>query len=202
MLSLALLAGAGLLIESVSRLAQVPLGFRTDHILTFQIELPKWSYSRAEQRVRFYREILDRAATLPGLESAALASSLPLNNSRFGGSTLLLEGKPRPDSAALRDIAQVSITPGYFHVMGVALERGRFFDDRDRARSEPVAIVSQALVRKYFPDENPIGKRIKVGESANSGPWLTIVGISAEEKRSELFSSNDLGRHTHGLSPN
>jgi hypothetical protein len=86
--------------------------------------------------------------------------------------------------------------------MGVALERGRFFDDRDRARSEPVAIVSQALVRKYFPDENPIGKRIKVGESANSGPWLTIVGISAEEKRSELFSSNDLGRHTHGLSPN
>lgn len=187
MFSLALLAGAGLLIESVNRLAGVPLGFTTDHIVTLPIELPKWNYPKAEQRVGFYREILDRAATLRVVESAALASSLPLNNSRFGGSALAVEGKPEPDSAALRDTAQVSITPDYFRVMGVALERGRFFNARDREKSEPVAIVSQGLVRKYFPHKDPIGKRIKVGEPGSNKPWLTIVGVSGEEKDQNFF---------------
>ncbi len=186
MLSLALLVGAGLLIESVNRLAGVPLGFKTDHILTLQIELPKWSYSKADQRARFYREILDRAL-LPGVESAALASSLPLNKSRFGGSTLAVKGKPEPDSTAIRDTAEVSITSDYFRVMSVPLEEGRFFDSRDRENSEPVAIVSKALVRKYFPHEDPIGKRIRMGEPNAKNPWLTIVGVSAQEKDQNFF---------------
>lgn len=187
MLSLALLVGAGLLIQSVNRLASVPLGFRTDHVLSLRIELPKWSYAKSDQRAGFYRAILDRAAALPGVESAAVATSLPLQNSRFGGSTLAVEGKPQPDSAARRDIAQVSITPGYFRVMGVTLERGRFFDARDREKSEPVAIVSAALVRKYFPHEDPIGKRISVGETGAPKSWLTIIGVSTEEKDQNFF---------------
>lgn len=187
MLSLALLIGAGLLIDSVNRLASAPLGFRTDHILTVRVELPEWNYSNSDQRARFYRETLDRAAALPGVESAAFATSLPLNRSRFAGSTLAVEGSPEPDSAAIRDTAQVSITSDYFRVMGVSLEQGRFFDAHDREKSEPVAIVSQALVRKYFPHEDPIGKRIRIGEAGVNSPWLTIVGVSAEEKDQNFF---------------
>jgi putative ABC transport system permease protein len=188
MLSLALLVGAGLLIESVNRLASVPLGFRTDHILSLRVELPKWSYSKGDQRARFYREILNRAAALPGVESAAFATSLPLNNSRFGGSVLTVEGKPAPDPAtAVRDIGQVSITPDYFDVMGTPLETGRRFEARDRAISEPVAIINKALARKYFPHENPLGKRIRVDEPAPDHPWLTIVGVSAQEKDQNFF---------------
>ena len=188
MLSLALLAGAGLLIESVYRLTAVPLGFRTDHVFTMPLELPKWSYSKDSQRARFYREALDRAATLPGMESAAFASSLPLNNGRWGGSALAMEGKPEPASAtARRDVSQSSITPDYFRVMGVPLERGRLFEDRDRAESQAVAIVNEALVQKYFPQANPIGQRIKVGEPGSDRPWLTIVGVVANEKDRNFF---------------
>jgi hypothetical protein len=92
-LSLALLVGAGLLIESVNRLASVPLGFRTDHVFTMSIELPKWNYSKGDQRGRFYREVLERASILPGVQSAAFASSLPINNGRWRGSVLTVEGR-------------------------------------------------------------------------------------------------------------
>jgi len=188
MLSIALLAGAGLLIESVNRLASVPLGFKTDHVLTTFVTLPKWSYSKAGQRARFYRELVDRAATLLGVESAGFASSLPLNNGRFGGSALTIEGRPQPRSAAAaRDVGQVSITPGYFHLMGVPLERGRLFDAADQGNNEQVAIINEALVQKYFPRENPIGKHIKVGDPGTKSPWLTVVGIAADEKDQNFF---------------
>ncbi len=188
MLSLALLAGAGLLIESVNRLASVPLGFRTDHALTMFVNLPKWSYSESGQRARFYREVLDKAASLPGVKSAAFATSLPLNNGRFGGNLLTVQDRPEPrPTVAARDVGQVSITPDYFRVMGVPLERGRLFDERDTEKSEAVAIVDEALVRKYFPHENPIGRHIKVGDPKTARPWLTIVGIAADEKDRNFF---------------
>ncbi len=188
MLSLALLVGAGLLIESVNRLASVPLGFRTDHVFTMSIELPKWNYSKSGQRDRFYREVLDRTTILPGVESAAVASSLPLNNGRWRGSVLTIEGRPEPlPTTATRDVGQVSITPNYFRVMGVPFKGGRLFEERDRDLSEAVAIVNEALVRKYFPHENPTGKHIKVGEPDTERRWLTIVGVAADEKDKNFF---------------
>ena len=184
-LSISLLAGAGLLIESVNRLASVPLGFRTDHALTLALELPKWNYPKADQQIRFYREALNRAGTLPAVESAAFATSLPLSGGRFRGDALVVEGRPDPGPGELREVAALSITPNYFRVMGVPLLAGRIFETSEA--SEPVAIVNEALVHKYFPRESPIGKHIQVGERAKSGAWITIVGVTANEKNRNFF---------------
>ena len=188
MLSLALLVGAGLLIESVYRLTSVPLGFRTGHVFTVPLELPRWSYSKDSQRARFYHEALSRVAALLGVEGVAFASSLPLNNGRWGSSALVVEGKSVPTPATARhDVSQVSITPDYFRVMNVRLERGRLFEESDQAESQAVAIVNKALVQRYFPQENPIGQRIRVGELGANRSWLTIVGVTASERDRNFF---------------
>lgn len=187
-LSLALLVGAGLLIQSVNRLASVPLGFRTAGVVTMSINLPAWSYGKATRRAKFYDDVLNRASMLPGVESAAFASSLPLNNGRWRGSTLAIEGRPEPTVAtASRDAGEASITPGYFQTMDVPLKSGRLFDERDRAGREEVAIVNEALAEKYFPHESPIGKHIKLGQPGSERPWLTIVGVAADEKDRDFF---------------
>ncbi len=187
-LSLALLAGAALLIQSVSRLTSVPLGFQPDHVFSQSVELPKWSYSTDAQRARFIDELLRRTGNLAGIESSAFVSSSPLDYGRWGGNALTIEGQPQPNPAtAPRDISQVSISPQYFQLMSVPLQQGRVFDSRDRSQSQPVAIVNQALVRKYFPRQNPLGRHIRVGEPATSAPWLTIVGVSSSEKSKDFF---------------
>lgn len=184
-LSISLLAGAGLLIESVNRLASVPLGFDTARAFTMSIHLPTWSYTTPAQRASFYRSVLDRAVTLPGIESAAFATSLPLTGGRFASNTLVVQGKPI--TAAARDVGTVSITPDYFHVMRVPLQIGRLFDARDRDTAEPVAIVNEALARKFFPNENPIGKHIGFADPPNRTAWFTIVGVAADEKSRNFF---------------
>jgi len=187
-LSLALLVGAGLLIESVDRLASVPLGFRTARVSTVSVELPAWSYAKPQMRASFFRNVLAQTSALPGVESAAFASSLPLNNGRWRQSILTVEGRPEPNPATTApDIAQSSVTPDYFRVMGVRLSKGRSLENRDQAQTEPVAVVNEVLARKYFPHENPIGRHIKVGQAHNAEPWLTIVGVVSNEKDRDFF---------------
>ncbi len=189
-LSLALLVGAGLLIVSVERLASVPLGFQRDRLATMTITLPRWAYGENDRRIRFYRDALDRTTLLPDVVSVAFASALPPD--RFGGSPLLVEGRPKPSPAAVTfDVGQASISPGYFRAMGVPLELGRPFDDTDGEKSPAVAMVNEALVRKYFPRENPIGKRIKLPDLKVDRPWLTIVGVVADEKQQNFFHPMD-----------
>jgi putative ABC transport system permease protein len=187
-LSLALLVGAGLLIQSVGRLASVPLGFRADRLTALVIHLPNWAYPARNQRSRFYRAVLDRASMLADVESAAFATSLPPDPAH-GGFALALEGRPEPNlTAAALEVGQVSISPDYFRVMGVPLELGRSFDDKDNDETPPVAIVNQALARKYFPHEDPIGKRIRfLGRTDDNRTWLTIVGVAADQKDQNFF---------------
>jgi predicted permease len=186
-LSLSLLAGAGLLIESVERLASVPLGFRPDRVIAMAVTVPKWSYATANQRARFYHAVLDRAALLPDIVSAAFTSSLPPEG-RFGNRALEVDGRPEPSpGAAARDVGQATVSRGYFRVMGVPMKLGRTFEDTDEEKSPAVAIVNEALAREYFPRENPIGRRIRVVERAPDRPWLTVVGVSADEKGQDFF---------------
>jgi predicted permease len=193
-LSLALLAGAGLLIQSLARLASTPLGFQTDRVLTMSITLRKWSYSTNSQRAQFYRAVLEGAAMVPDAISTTFTSSMPpdgrFGGNAFGGNALAVGGRPEPRiTAAALDSAQVSISPAYFQVMGVRLKLGREFDDSDRPESPAVAIVNEALARKYFPNENPIGQRIRVlGAPGTYRPWLTIGGVAANEKDQNFFS--------------
>ena len=185
MLSLVLLVGAGLLIESVERYSSVQLGFSPDHVSQASMTLPKWNYSDPERRINFSQSLLNAADTLPEVEDAAFASSLPLVGGRFGAATLEIQGRPLNRSTAPRDIDSVSITGNYFRLMRVPLEQGRYFDTRDRLGSNSVAIVNTALVRKYFPHESPLGKHIRIGKE--NATWLTVVGVAGNEKDANFF---------------
>jgi len=191
-LSLALLAGAGLLIQSVDRLSSVPLGFRTHGVAAMSLTLPPWAYSSGAARVRFYRAALDRAAQVPGVLGAALASSVP-PDARFGADALAVAGRPEPrPAAATRDVSQTFVSADYFRVMNVPLELGRVFQSADSAASPAVAIVNQALAREYFPRNNPIGKQIRlVAPPGVERPWVTIVGVVGNEKDQNFFRPMD-----------
>jgi putative ABC transport system permease protein len=188
-LSLTLLTGATLLIQSVNRLSAEPLGFNTSSAFTMSIELPEWGYTNSQQRSNFIDNVLRRTALLPGVQAAAFASSLPLNNGRWRQEFLTIQGRPQPNPTVdALDVTDPFVTPAYFRAMGVPLVSGRLFEDRDRKESEPVAIVNEALAGKYFPNQNPIGAHIRIGISPKVSSWLTIVGVVANEKDRDFFN--------------
>jgi len=186
-LSLALSVAAGLLVQSVQRLASVPLGFRMDRVSTTQIILPGWIYSTSEQRAGFFRTALKQPALASSGVSAAFASWLPPDG--IGGDAVAIEGRSAERTrTGVPDVLQVSVSPAYFTAMGEPLRVGRVFEDTDGEKSPAVAIVNDAFGRKYFPKEDPIGRRLRVLRGRGSDPpWLTIVGIVGDERRQDFF---------------
>jgi predicted permease len=176
-LALVLLVGAGLLIKSFARLQNVRPGFNPSHVLTMELSLPKLKYPSGKEAAPFFEEIIRRVARLPGVESAACADILPLSgtnsDSSFGiEGQLLGKNEPGPDEE-LR-----TITPNYFRVLQTPLLKGRFFNDADKADAPAVAIVNEALARKYFPNTDAVGKRITLDDMRMSNPkWITVVGV-------------------------
>ena len=175
-LALMLLIGASLLIESVSQLRNVPMGFRTDNLLTVQLSLPKTGYPKSDQRVAFYETLAEKLRSLPGVQSATMGSSTPPENAG-GQSPLFVEVQPIPaPTEYIYDVGQQEISPDYFQAMGIPFLKGRAFDSRDRAGSERVVIINQELASRYFPKDDPIGKRIKIAASPEKDEWWTVVG--------------------------
>ncbi len=175
-LSLALLAGSGLLIRSFLRLQEVDAGFRADGVLTMRISLPEEKYAKPEQTRVFYRELLDRIRQLPGVDAAGAATGLPLGGTGWSGTTTIdTEAVPAKDRTPEAD--QRPVTAGYFEAMGIPLVRGRYFDQRDTDTSAPVAIVDETLARTYWPHQNAIGQRIKQGPQQSGVPWRVVVGV-------------------------
>jgi putative ABC transport system permease protein len=177
-LALTLLVGAGLLIRSFIRLQRVDPGFNPRNVLTAVVTLPQAVYPDRAQIVPFYSQLLERVKALPGVQSAAAVSSLPLagadNDAGF-----LIEGRPAPQPDQ-RPVAWVSsVSQDYFHTMGMRLITGREFSERDNENSPKVVIISEATARRHFPNEDPIGKRI--GNGRPDG-WREIVGITADVK--------------------
>jgi predicted permease len=175
-LSLTLLVGAGLLIRSFLRLQEVDTGFRADGVLTLRVALPSQKYSRPEQTRAFYRDLLDRVRQLPGVDAAGAATGLPLGGTGWSGTTTVDTQAVQPKDTT-PEADQRPVTPGYFEAMAIPLVSGRYFDQRDIATAAPVAIVDETMARKYWPNEDPIGKRIKQGGRGSSNPWRTIVGV-------------------------
>jgi len=181
-LSLVLLVGAGLMIQSVSRLAQAPLGFRPDHLLALELQLPTDSYAKPEQVVRFFDELTERVRRLPSVAGTGLSYG-------FGGNEIVaVEDLPAPPpNTTFGDCSEQAVSGGFFSVEGIPLFYGRDFSNGDRARSERVAIVNQAFVSRYLPHRNPIGQHVRVGASVEEQPWLTIVGVVGNVKGFTVF---------------
>ena len=184
MLSLMLLAGAGLLIQSVARFASAPLGFSPDRLLTMSISLPSTTYATNGQRIRFLNQVTESLRAISEAQSAALTSALPVRGVQ-GFSVLEVKGRATPVPSAPHDVGGASVSPQYFSVVRLPLQRGRLFDSADQEQTQPVAIVNEALAEKYFANEDPIGQHIRY--FGGTDPWLIIVGVVANEKRSTVY---------------
>jgi predicted permease len=175
-LALVLLVGAGLLIKSFLRLQQVDGGFRPDGVFTMRVSLPQARYSERAKIRGFYDQVIARMERVPGIEEVGAVSALPLSGTGFSG-TVTIDTPHVPSEDASPEADQSIVTPNYFRVMRIQLLSGRYFDERDRETSPPVAIIDESLAHAYWPGESAIGKRMKRGGAQSTNPWMTIVGV-------------------------
>ena len=176
-LALVLLASGGLLVESFLRLQKVSPGFDPSNVLTTRIALPDSGYGKPAQAAEFYRKLLSRVATLPGVKSAAIAWWFPLSGSEI---SFNFDVEERPVPKAQQPIAQVNVvSPDYFKTLRTPILRGRDFSERDDAKAPKIVIVSESFAKQFFPGEDPVGKRITPNGSVDPGepPAREIVGV-------------------------
>ncbi len=187
-LALMLLIGAGLLLRSFHRLEHVNPGFNPNNVLTFDLALPRAKYSDQRQPADFFEQTLNRLKAVPGVEDVAATRALPLSGQ--GGQILFYaEGRPArgPEDYTAANFNVVS--HGYFRVLGIPLLRGRDMTEQDRTGAPGVILVSESMARRFWPHEDPLGKRLKLGANPNSQrPWLEIIGIVADVKQNGLES--------------
>ncbi len=168
-----LLVGAGLLSRSLYNLLHVALGLRPDRLVTVAVAAPNASYAEDAKCVALARRLLDRAATLPGVRAAGLsADGVPLSHN---GNTNWIRILGRPWNGEHVEVPQREVSPAYFSTLGAKLVRGRYFGDAEDSSRPPVAIINQAFARKYFPKEDPIGKR--VGQATAKPAPVEIIGL-------------------------
>jgi predicted permease len=177
-LAVLLLLGAGLMLRTLDALMRIDLGFQPEHVLTLQLRPPEASYEKPESVVAFYRALLDRVRGLPGVREAGLVRSLPLAAS-IGDWGLDVEGYVESPGHNAKGDWQV-ISDGAFEALGEKLLRGRALARTDTAESLPVAVVNETFVRIYWPADEPVGRRIRMGSPRN--PWMTVVGVVKDER--------------------
>jgi putative ABC transport system permease protein len=184
--SLILLIGAGLLINSFLRLRNVDAGFRTDNLLTMKIVLPKLKYPDVARRSSFYADVIRRVEALPGVGSAAVTTNLPLY--KQGNSVgITIEGRPAPEPGKELIVVTRVISPKYFHTMGIPVLKGRPFGSADTSKSPGGVVISETMARRYWPGEDPVGKRLSPGRQPESpDEWFQIIGVVKDVRQFEL----------------
>jgi len=180
--AIVLLVGAGLLVRSFAAIARTDLGFNPRNVLVLQIELPRLKYTEDQRIIQFYEQLSDRLTALPGVRSAGLGSSVLLGRLP-NSSTLTVEGRPVPRDAVNIPVPIDTVTNGYFATLGIPLTRGRLFGTEDTATAPARVIVNEAFVRRFFPSDNPIGRRVTFNPQDKNVQWLTIVGVVADTRR-------------------
>jgi predicted permease len=186
-LALILLVGAGLMVKSMYRLMSVDAGFRPDHLLKMEMDLRTQQYSKDPAVINFWNQVLDRVRALPGVESAAIGTHIPLTD-EHGRTDITVEGMAQPAPGNYPHPDYHTISPGFTETLGIALLRGRTFSAADSKGAPPVALVNATLANRFFPNADPIGKRFFFGnQTGNHKPgwtptWITIVGVVADTK--------------------
>jgi putative ABC transport system permease protein len=175
-----LLAGAALMIRSFSQVASIDPGFRRDHVLTAQIPLPGSSYGDKAVRLRFFRDLLKKLQTAPGVSSAGVVLVRPLELELGWDHAFTLDGQSAADQEKNPLANLLSCSPRYFDAIGTPLLRGRAFTDDDREETAPVIVVSRSFARRFWHTDDVVGKRVKAGRPGGKGPWRTIVGVVAD----------------------
>lgn len=178
-LCLVLLAGAGLLFKSFRQVVEVNPGFRTESLVTMRVELPD-SYRTVSMIAAFYRRINQRISAVPGVSAQTLVNRLPISGGE-GNGDISIEGRPSGDGE-LGTSTFRRIMPNYFSVMGIPLIRGRALDDFDDGSRGRVVIVNDSFAHHFWPGEDPLGHRIKIGPR-DAATWLTIVGVVGDVRQ-------------------
>jgi putative ABC transport system permease protein len=188
-LSLALLIAAGLLVKSFFRLVRVTPGFDPDNLLTLHVSASGPRYENEDSVRAFFDEAISRVQALPGVESVGIVSNLPLDSNRDGFG-FHIEGRPSPNPADAPSAERYVITPDYLKTMRIPVKRGRGFTSEDRPQSLQVVLVNETAVRRCWPDEEPLGKRIRLGGPDN--PIRTIVGIVGDVNHDGLDKAPEM----------
>jgi predicted permease len=188
-LALVLLAGAGLTLKSFWRLQAVDPGFNPDGVLTMRLLLPFTTHPQISERAAFFRQVVERLRALPGVAAAGAVSRIPMAP---GGNSGTMTGE---NSVVGPNDPQVEVetrwaSPAYFQSMGIALLRGRDFNDADVEGTLPVAVVDESFARRFYPSEDPIGKRVKRGGPRSANPWKTIIGVVRSVRNQRLDISS------------
>lgn len=187
-LGLMLLIGAGLMMRSFGLLVNIHPGFDPTNVLTGRISLTRAAYEDTGERVRYVDQTLDRLKALPGVESAAFAAPMPFSGGNVG-SDFRIEGRPKPEPGQEPSAGMRSVTTQYFQAIRIPLRKGRYFTEQDRRGGAGAAIINETLAARYFPNEDPLGKRISnIGANQNDGDpeqW-EIVGVIGDVHHSSL----------------
>ncbi|MBI4659300.1 MAG: ABC transporter permease [Verrucomicrobia bacterium] len=181
-LAFLLLSGAGLLLRSFQSVRALDVGFNPERVLCANLRFPQ-SASRTNA-VLFYQELTRRLETLPGVEAVGLIEDV------FGGGNtggrVTVEGATDAETTEVTQVRLDSITPSWFQSVGAPLLRGRLFEEPDRAGSPSVAIINEAMARRFWPGQDALGKRFKFGRADSNAPWLTVVGVVGDMRRERL----------------
>ncbi len=175
-LTLVLLVAAGLLMKNIVRLQHTDPGLKPGSVLVMEISLPPAKYNTPARIVAFYREVLARVRMLPAVREAGLVNNLP-----FRGWTTFnftIEGRAVPAPEEVPEANEYVVSSQYFRTLGIGLQRGRNFEEHEDTDSRPAVIVNEALVQRYFPDEDPIGRHIRPGGPDSNAPWYAIIGVA------------------------
>jgi putative ABC transport system permease protein len=182
--ALVLLVGAGLLVRTIVALNSQDPGFASTGVLTLRLDLPQAKYTTPERVTAFYDQLIERLSALPGVESAGAGSSLLLSRLP-NSSTISIEGRPPlPRDAQDIPVPYDTVTSGYFAALQIPLRRGRMFTRADTPSGQRVVLVNESFVRRFYRDEEPLGRRVTFGDPAQPDtPWQTIVGVVADTRR-------------------
>ncbi len=188
-LAFVLLIGAGLMVRSFYALQSVDTGFNPHNVLSMVVSVAGTKEAQPGRRAIFYRELLEKLKQLPGVASVGAINHLPLEGDLWDRG-FEIEGRPKPRPGEEPNAVYRIVMPGYFETMRLQLKRGRSITDHDDAQSPAVVVINQFAAERFWPGENPIGKRFVIGSQDSSNPkWLTIVGVTANASLDDMVSS-------------